>query len=63
MAAIKDDDYILHHHRGSWSYHRKGLILLMMGEFIGKRAWLLPRARRIHAYCRYSRRNLGATGM
>jgi TPP-dependent pyruvate/acetoin dehydrogenase alpha subunit len=64
MAAIREDDYILHHHRGHGHTIAKGADLsLMMAEFIGKEA----------GYCRgrggsmhiadIAGRNLGATGI
>ena len=64
MAAIREDDYILHHHRGHGHTIAKGADLtLMMGEFIGKEpGYCRGRGGSMHI-ADIAGRNLGATGI
>ncbi|NMB56076.1 MAG: thiamine pyrophosphate-dependent dehydrogenase E1 component subunit alpha [Leptolinea sp.] len=64
IAAIRDDDYILHHHRGHGHTIAKGAdITLMMGEFIGKEpGYCRGRGGSMHI-ADIPGRNLGATGI
>jgi acetoin:2,6-dichlorophenolindophenol oxidoreductase subunit alpha len=64
IAAIRDDDYILHHHRGHGHTIAKGAdITLMMGEFIGKEpGYCRGRGGSMHI-ADIAGRNLGATGI
>jgi len=64
IAAIRDDDYILHHHRGHGHTIAKGADLaLMMGEFIGKEpGYCRGRGGSMHI-ADIPGRNLGATGI
>jgi pyruvate dehydrogenase E1 component alpha subunit len=64
IAAIKDDDYIIHHHRGHGHTIAKGADLtLMMAEFLGKESgYCHGRGGSMHI-ADIPGRNLGATGI